>query len=94
MHGPTHLFIVHLPTAVGADEHLRVFNDDTSCPWLIKHVHAQEFMDSFYQKRLATKEARIQEMRKAHALLERQVCVCQGSAALTALISISDLVQR
>ena len=30
-------------------------------------------MDSFYQKRLATKEARIQEMRKAHALLERQV---------------------
>ena len=29
-------------------------------------------MDSFYQKRLATKEARIQEMRKAHALLERQ----------------------
>ena len=29
-------------------------------------------MDSFYQKRLATKEARIQEMRKAHSLLERQ----------------------
>ena len=33
----------------------------------------QEFMDAFYQKRLATKEMRIQEMRKAHALLERQV---------------------
>ena len=51
-----------------------------SGPWLIKHVHVQEFMDSFYQKRLATKEARIQEMRKAHALLERQVCIARSLA--------------
>ena len=48
-------------------------------------LHLQEFMDSFYQKRLATKEARIQEMRKAHALLERQVCSCGEVVPLTTL---------
>jgi len=32
----------------------------------------QEFLDGYYKKRAATKEARIQEHRQAHELLERQ----------------------
>ena len=54
----------------------------------------QEFMDSFYEKRLATKESRIQEMRKAHALLERQVIVWHRGHALGPLSTMLKLFQH
>lgn len=34
---------------------------------------AKEFLESYYKKRAATRESRIQEHRRAHDLLERQV---------------------